>query len=403
MKKNILIFSSTFPRWESDPVTARFVLDLAMELTADFNVFVLTPHAPNAQRTETWGNLQIIRFPYFYPLNLQTLIDGTGMISRLQNSLLAKLQAPLFLVFQALALYKTIKKHQIDVVNSHWMIPQGFTAALFKKLLGFKHIVTIHAADIFALRRAWFGRQIASYITKRTDTVYCVSSYNHSMLADLLKFEVPSRVLPMGIHSEFYKPKSDPATARNKLGLGHRKTILYVGKLSEKKGVTYLLQAFDLLNRGTEDAQLIIVGGGFLEKTLKEEAHRLGLDNKVVFAGYQTKENIRAYYQACDVVVIPSIIDARGETEGLPVVLLEALASGKPVVGTRVGGMPDLIREGENGFLVDPADPKGLAEKLKLALEKEPDAFAQNALKSAQKYDWRQIGDDYRNVITSYF
>ncbi|MEC7640695.1 MAG: glycosyltransferase family 4 protein, partial [Nitrospinota bacterium] len=81
MKKNILVFASTFPRWRSDPIAAKFVYDLAQELSKYFHVYVLTPHAPGAEMYEEWEELKIIRFPYFLPLKSQALVDGTGMLS----------------------------------------------------------------------------------------------------------------------------------------------------------------------------------------------------------------------------------------------------------------------------------------------------------------------------------
>ena len=219
MKKNVLVFASTFPRWRSDPIAARFVYDLSKELSEYFNISVLTPHTPESEKYEEWDGLKIIRFPYFFPLKLQALVNGTGMLSCLKNNKLAATQIPFFIICQAVALYKTVKRHKIDVVNSHWMIPQGFIAALLKPILGFKHILTIHAAGLFALRRLPFGKQMARVIVKNTDSIYCVSSYNHQVLGDLIETEVHTHVLPMGIHTKLYKEKLDKKLVREELGL----------------------------------------------------------------------------------------------------------------------------------------------------------------------------------------
>ncbi|MFQ5716757.1 MAG: glycosyltransferase [Nitrospinales bacterium] len=400
MKKNALIFTSTFPRWKSDPVAARFVLELAEELTKYCNTYVLTPHTPEAKKYEEWDGLKIIRFPYFYPLNFQALVNGTGMLSCLRKNKFSAAQIPSFFLCQTRALYKAVKEFKIDVVNSHWMIPQGFSAAWLKPSMGFKHILTIHAAGLFALRRLPFGKQLARMIVKNTETIYCVSSYNQRMLSDLVQTEIQAQILPMGIHAEFYDDGMDQETAREELGIGEGKIILYVGKLSEKKGVTYLLRAFNQVYEERTDVSLVIVGGGELESPLKAEARNLGIAEKVIFAGYQDKNCIKQYYKTCDLVVIPSIIDSRGETEGLPVVLLEALSSGKPVVATRVGGMPDVVTEGENGFLAPQKDPRALAEKIKRALEGNASDFTRHAIKTAQRYRWEKIGSDYNKSIS---
>ncbi|MFQ5671475.1 MAG: glycosyltransferase [Nitrospinales bacterium] len=399
MKKNVLVFTSTFPRWQSDPVTARFVLDLARELTKYCNTYVLTPHTPGAKKHEEWDGLKIIRFPYFYPLASQALVNGSGMLACLRKNKLSMAQIPAFLLCQLQALRRVVKEFKIDVVNSHWMIPQGFSAAWLKPSLGFKHILTIHAAGLFALRRLPLGKQMAKMIVRNTEKIYSVSAYNQRMLSDLVQTEVQAQILPMGIHTGFYDDSMDQQTARQELGIGEGKIILYVGKLSEKKGVTYLMRAFSQVGKECSDVSLVIVGGGELEHPLKSEAERLGISSRVIFAGYRGKEEIKKYYKACDLVVIPSIIDSRGETEGLPVVLLEALASGKPVVATRVGGMADVVRDGENGFLVPQKEPRVLAEKIEIVFNVGPENFSQQALNSAKKYDWETIGLDYNKSV----
>jgi glycosyltransferase involved in cell wall biosynthesis len=129
----------------------------------------------------------------------------------------------------------------------------------------------------------------------------------------------------------------------------------------------------------------------------------LALESQVTFAGQQGKEAVRNYFQAADLVVVPSIIDSIGETEGLPVVLLESLASGKPVVATRVAGAPDVIVDGHNGFLAEPENPGDLAEKMVNAFNADAAALSQNARDSVQKYDWEMIGKDYRDRILALF
>ncbi len=178
---------------------------------------------------------------------------------------------------------------------------------------------------------------------------------------------------------------------------------MYVGKLNEKKGVTYLLKAFHSISQGQPDCHLVIVGTGLLERALKRETKRLELETRVTFAGQQGKEAVRNYFQAADLVVVPSIIDSTGETEGLPVVLLESLASGKPVVATRVAGAPDVIVDGHNGFLAEPKNPGDLAEKMVQAMKANATTLSKNARDSAQPYDWKMIGKDYRDRMLALF
>jgi glycosyltransferase involved in cell wall biosynthesis len=207
----------------------------------------------------------------------------------------------------------------------------------------------------------------------------------------------------MGIDTHYYEEQKDPAAVRAELGLPSGKIILYIGKLNEKKGVTYLLRAFHAIARERADGTLVIVGSGLLEQSLKRETRRLELESRVTFAGQQGKDAVRKYLQAADLVVVPSIIDASGETEGLPVVLLEALAAGKPVVATRVAGAPDVIVDGHNGFLAEPKNPEDLADKINKGLDADTEFLSGQARESVQKYDWEMIGKDYRDRIFKLF
>ena len=402
MKKKLLLFASTFPRWENDTEIPRFVIELGVELQKYFEVYALAPHTAGAAQSETLEGIQVIRFPYF-PEHKQSLAYGTGMMASLKSNPWAYMQVPFFLFCQWMALRRTIRKYKIDIVNSHWMIPQGFIASLLPARLPCKQVLTIHAAGLFALRRLPLGKSMAQRIVRRSDLIYSVSSYNQQILEQLVRHKVDCQILPMGIDTDYYTNHPDPVALRNELGLPAGKIILYVGKLNEKKGVIYLLQAFHAIAEDHPDCHLVIVGTGLLEEALKRETQRLELESRITFAGQQGKQAVRNYFQAADLVVVPSIIDSTGETEGLPVVLLESLASGKPVVATRVAGAPDVIVDGHNGFLAEPKNPGDLAEKMARALNADAASLSKNARDSVQKYDWEMIGKDYRKRILGLF
>ena len=402
MKKKLLLFASTFPRWENDTEIPRFVLELGVELRRYFDVYALAPHTPGAAKSENLEGIQVIRFPYFFPEAKQSLAYGTGMMASLKSNPWAILQVPSFLLCQWRALHRTVREHKIDIVNNHWMIPQGFIASLPPRLRC-KQVLTIHAAGLFALRRLPMGKQMARRIVRQSDLIYSVSSYNQQILEQLTQRKADCRIVPMGIDTYYYENHSDPAAFRSSLNLPAGKVILYVGKLNEKKGVIYLLKAFHSMAQEQTDGHLVIVGTGLLEGALKRETQRLRLESRVTFAGQQGKETVKNFFHMADLVVVPSIIDSTGETEGLPVVLLESLACGKPVVATRVAGAPDVIVDGHNGFLAEPENGKDLADKMKRALNTDSSTLSNNARESVQKYDWEMIGKDYRDRILDLF
>ena len=161
MKKKLLLFASTFPRWENDTEIPRFVIELGVELRKYFEVYALAPHTPGAAHSETLEGIKVIRFPYFYPETKQRLAYGTGMMARMKSNPWSYLQVPFFLFCQWRALRRTVRKYKIDIVNSHWMIPQGFIASLLPAAWSCKQVLTIHAAGLFALRRLPLGKSMA--------------------------------------------------------------------------------------------------------------------------------------------------------------------------------------------------------------------------------------------------
>nr|NIQ01078.1 glycosyltransferase family 4 protein [Nitrospinaceae bacterium]NIR55118.1 glycosyltransferase family 4 protein [Nitrospinaceae bacterium]NIS85539.1 glycosyltransferase family 4 protein [Nitrospinaceae bacterium]NIT82373.1 glycosyltransferase family 4 protein [Nitrospinaceae bacterium]NIU44586.1 glycosyltransferase family 4 protein [Nitrospinaceae bacterium] len=120
MDTKLLLFASTFPRWENDNEIPRFVYELGLELRRYFQVYALTPHAPGAAKTENLDGIQVIRFPYFIPESWQNLAYGTGMLASLKAHPWSALQIPSFLACQGMALRRVVREYNIDVINSHW-------------------------------------------------------------------------------------------------------------------------------------------------------------------------------------------------------------------------------------------------------------------------------------------
>lgn len=144
---------------------------------------------------------------------------------------------------------------------------------------------------------------------------------------------------------------------RSRLGIGDREFVFgFVGRLSEEKGLDYLVEAVKRLPTGGEGWRLILLGEGPQRGLLEKEVQGCGLGDKVLFVGFQA--DTAAWYPAMDAFVLPSL------TEGTPMALLEAMANGLPVIASSVGGVPAILSSGENGILVPPADPTGLVEAM---------------------------------------
>ena len=402
MKKKILIVTSTFPRSEIDVSSARFVFDLSQAMTEFYEVHVLAPHSPGAKRKEVLDEVRVHRFRYFLPEKAQGLTKEAGIMSNIKKSKFLFLQLPFFFCSELFNVIRIVKKEKIDIINSHWMIPQGLTISFIKRLLNVKHVMTIHAAGIFTLKR-WggFGKKIASFIVGRSDLVLPVSSYIKKVLDELVLSEFNFRVLPMGVKSDFnvYQKK----ISQERIGQQKDFRVLFVGKLVEKKGVEYLLAALILLKDKGVRFKLTIAGGGPLEEKLRLFVLREGLAGDVYFTGWISNNKLPELYTEADITVVPSVYDSKGETEGMPVVVLESLATGTPVLGSRISGIPDIVEDGVNGWIVDYGNKYALSEKIEdiIALDLVP--FSKAAVETSLKYTYKAIALGYSEEIEKLF
>ena len=189
------------------------------------------------------------------------------------------------------------------------------------------------------------------------------------------------------------------ASKREQLKLAEDECVVgYAGRLSDEKGIHYLIEAGSILKGKGEAFKILIIGDGPKRKELENLAIEKGLEKEILFAGFQT--NVGEWLPALDVFVLPSL------TEGAPMALLEAMAVGIPIVATHVGGVPMILEDGVAGFLVAPANPEGLAEKLEVLLERPSlrSQLAEGARKAMERrptvYEWcRQIESEYCALV----
>ncbi|MDP2929457.1 MAG: glycosyltransferase [Candidatus Omnitrophota bacterium] len=398
-KKNLLIVTTTFPASVDDAISARFVFDLASSLTAYFNVHVLSPSSPGAKKFEDMSGVKVHRFRYFVPGSLQLLTTGDGILASLKKNIFLSLQLPFLLISEFISAISVIKKEKIDVVNSHWIIPQGLIIAVIKRPLGVRHILTVHAADIFLLKRLGkIGSMLARYIVRRSDKVIAVSNYIKSVIDGLVNEDYDFEIMPMGVRVELFDDRKTHHVGTGKR-LPDTLRILFVGKMAEKKGLKFLLEALTIVKKKNRSFTLDVVGGGLLEDTLKDHASNLGLDKEINFRGWIANEKLPELYKDCDIVAIPSVFDKNGETEGMPVVVLEAMAMSRPVLASRISGIPDVVTDGYNGWLTEPGDAAGMSARIEEIYGLDLDAYRKNAFKTVEKFSCEKVAAKYKEAI----
>lgn len=389
----ILILASTFPRWSGDN-TPDFVLNFAKTLSNKHQVYVVAPHDKGASFHETISGVEIYRFPYFMP-RLQRLVYRGGMVNTLRESTLAKIQFPFFLLAQTgWGLYVGHKK-KIEIINAHWLIPQGLIAVLLKPVLRKPIIITTHGGDIAILRHKFFARLIKP-IVKKADAVSFVSSIARENALKSLEIKNFKKhaVMPMGV--ELPNPR----------GIKEHKEpeILFMGRLVAIKGVDVLLNAFALIHDKYPKTILRIAGDGPMLETWKRLSDKLNIQKSVVFEGYVTGKYKHQLLSDTDIVVVPSIRDEHGYEEGLPVSALEALAYGKSLIATNTGSLPSLLNN-RNGMLVRPQNARELAKALDSVMA---DAdlrkqLGEAGMKTAKKYSWDNVAQIFENITRSVY
>jgi glycosyltransferase involved in cell wall biosynthesis len=341
--------------------------------------------------------VDVHRFSYFLPKSKQRLALGQGMRDNLRTSWMAKAQVPSFFAAQALATRRVIREQNIDVVNAHWLVPCGFTSAW---ACGGSEpiplVLHVHAGDVYLLRRLSGGRHVARYAAARSQTILADGSHVRDTLDGLLGGPSHGALRPMGVDTEkFASPEEVPLDSDFPAG-----SLLFFGRLSEKKGAIYLIRAMPKVVERTPGLGLIVIGDGPERAAMEDEAERLGVSGSVRFLGRQPHRTIVQHLHACRAAVVPSIIDAYGETEGMPTVVLEAMAAGARVVGSAVDGIPDVLRHQENGWLCREKDPNDLAEKILDALNA-PGAsgVVRGAVATAAQHDGASVAGEYAKYL----
>ena len=278
-------------------------------------------------------------------------------------------------------LIKLVKHENIDLIHCH-----GYGSANFGRLTrlftGIPVIVHAHDDD---RNYPWHQRISDILLRKCTDKAIAVSETVRE--SGIKKRKIPiDRIIVMhnGIPlDEFIVLESEKLEAEKRnLGINPNAHVIgTIAKLREEKGTEYFIKAAQEVLNVFPDVIFLIVGDGPLRGKLEEYSKNLLIENKVIFAGF--RENIPAILSFIDICVIPSL------TEGSPLALLEAMAMGKPVVATHVGGMREILKDGETGLFVPSKNPQKLSEKIIYLLknEKEAECLGNKAKQESKKYD----------------
>lgn len=293
-----------------------------------------------------WGSLYFVLFrPMVY---FKTLIY---LLSRSHSSLVDWLKTLLYFGEGVYAAY-LLRRQMLDQLHAHFIDRAATVALVAGRLLHLPYSVTAHANDIYRNEILLYEK------LAEASFVVTVSQFNKSYLLDTYPALNPDKihVLHPWVDISRFQP---PPTCSVHDGL----RILSVGRLVEKKGHNYLIEACHLLQSKGIDFECCIIGDGPLRAELETEIERYGLEERVHLLGAQPQSEVLANLCWCDVFVLACVIAQDGDRDGMPVALAEAMAMAVPVVSCHVVGVDELVRPG-TGLLVPPRDAKALAEAL---------------------------------------
>jgi glycosyltransferase involved in cell wall biosynthesis len=346
----VLVVTHNYPRFAGDPAGA-FVRRLAVAAAREgATVAVVCPWAPvAASAADDDPGVEVRRFRY--PGDARSAVAYTGDLHRRAvRSPLVALQLPFFLRRFGRAVRQAVRDLAPDVIHAHWWIPGGWLASRATK----PYLVTCHGSDVRLLERWPPLRTLGRGVLSRAAGITTVSEFLAAEVRDYAgERGAPVTVAPMPVDLDLFARGRSTAKASPP-------RILYAGNLVPSKGVDLLVRAIARLRARGVPARLRILGEGPAEADVRALARRQGVDDLVEWSRFVAQDVMPAEYGAATVTVLTT----RGRAEGLGLALVEALLAGSAVVGSRVGGIPEVVQDGETGLLFDDGDIDGLAAAL---------------------------------------
>ena len=399
---NVLAITSSYPRYEGDP-TAPFVESITRAVARrGHTIHLLLPETNRWNRPPSDGSIHFHRYRYtplrsWTPWGFSESLEGGVRIRRPLYAL-----API-VGFSALRAARSLAtRHAIDVVHVHWVVPNGPIGALAARGRALPLVVTLHGSDVGVSERSTaIGH--ATRWTFRTAAAVTAPSLDLLERARRLGAHDVLERIPYGADvGRFDQSPEASERTRALLGVGPEDVLVAgIGRLVPVKGFAYLIEAYARAAVSLPGLRLVVVGDGDGRDDLSVLTRRLRLEDRILFTGMAAPDEIPSYLAAADIVVVPSV-HHEGYVDGLPNVALEAMAAGKPLVASRVGGLPEIVRPGETGLLVAERDSEALARAIE-TLARDPglraamgDAGRRTML---EEMSWDVVGERFESVF----
>lgn len=353
----VCIVTSTFPRSDAD-LEVPWLRDLVKrcrEQGADVRVF-----APSYRglKSHVVDGIPVRRFRYFLA-PWETLTHEEGAPNKV-HKFHYKVITLLYILAGCVGLMRYHARERFDILHVHWPFPHTLFAMAARLIRPARLMLNFYGADLLLIRKYAFVKRYLRWFIGTADRTIAISTFTAGQVRQVR--DVPVEVVAYGA-AITSKDTGAPVSASD------GPMVLSTGRMIERKGFEYLVRAMAIVRERHPHATLTIVGGGPWHARLVEQVRELGLGAVVSLPGKVSNETLVALYKQCALFALPSIVDSKGDTEGLGVVLLEAMMYRKPVVASDVGGIPDVIIDGKTGVLVPQKDPAKLASAIVALLD----------------------------------
>lgn len=364
----IVMVTSSYPRFPGDSV-GTFMEPIAQSVAArGHEVHIVAPWHPLVSRPRHEHGIQFHFYRYAPVRSLNVFGYAAAMRADVRLRSAAYIAAPLALGAGWWTARDVARRYGASVMHGHWVVPGGVTAAAAAPELPL--VISLHGSDVYVAERLAPARLAARAAFRRAGYVTACSADLASRAVKLGADPERTSVVPYGVDTSRFRPdRAARQELRGKLGVPDTMMLVAAaGRLVSKKGFEYLIDAMPHVS----NAVLALAGEGTLNEALRERARVLGIQERVRFLGDQTQNDVARLFSSADVVVVPSVRDDAGNVDGLPNVVMEALASGSPLVATAAGGIGAVVEHGVTALVVPERQAAAIADAVnRLARERD--------------------------------
>ena len=401
MVQKVLVIGSVYPRFHEDAEVPWLRASVAHLRNAGVAVQVLAPTYKGLKSHEIDG-VRVNRFRYA-PKNWEMLTHEEGAPSKMASKPWLQLLAIPYIISGFFRCLSLCRKWKPDVIHAHWPFPHAFIALGAAKLFRIPLVLNFHGAELLLIRKKKWVKPFLKFAISQAQAVFANSSFTASKIKALRNVDVEWSPYgtTLGSSQCHCEERSDeaiqsdlaPNVSKSIHPVNGKFKILFVGRHIERKGICYLIEAAKYLPK--DKFKIRIVGVGDLTEELKKQAQAIATSDEaitgneydgpcdIIFTGKLSPAELENEYRTANVFTLPAIVDSKGDTEGLGVVLIEAMELNLPIVASNVGGIPDVVVDNVSGLLVPEKDPLALADAYK-KLAADPNLVA-NLLAGARK------------------